>query len=137
MTHINFENLFKSFIGYDDLRRDLIFASKNASSNLYPPCNIEQLDDNTFIITLAVAGYQIEDLDISLDDDKLKIKGSKKEDEDKKYLFKGISAKSFERVYQLGKHIEVAKASLEHGMLSIKLERNIPEEDMPKKIEIN
>ena len=135
MKNINLENILKTFIGFDELQKELILASQNGSK-LYPPYNIEQLDDNTFIISLAIAGYNESDIDISLDNDRLTIEGSKSEDESKKYLHKGISSKSFKRIYQLGKHIEVAKASLENGILSIRLEKNIPEEELPKKIQI-
>lgn len=135
MKNINLENILKTFIGFDELQQELILASKNGSK-LYPPYNIEQLDDKTFVISLAIAGYNESDIDISLDNDRLTIDGSKPEDESKKYLHKGISSKSFKRIYQLGKHIEVAKASLENGILSIRLEKNIPEEELPKKIQI-
>ncbi len=105
----------------------------------YPRINVEAVNDNCFVVTYALAGWKIEDLDISVktkNDRVLIVKGKKVED-NKTYLHKGIASRSFEHSLVLDRYLEVKSADLENGLLSITLERKIPEHELPKKIEIN
>jgi molecular chaperone IbpA len=110
---------------------------ENTKSSGYPPYNIEQINDNEYMITLAVAGFAMEDLDITLEKNVLTIEGSAaKADEEKNYLHKGIGGRNFRRQFTLAEHIEVEDAGLDLGMLNIHLKRNVPEAEQPKKIQI-
>lgn len=114
---------------FDELSRNTVNNTNN-----YPPHNIVQIDDNNFLIEIAVAGFKQENLDIQLKDSVLTVSG-KKEDA-RTYSHKGISSREFTRTFTLGEHVHVNGADLEDGILAIKLERVIPEEERPRKIEI-
>jgi molecular chaperone IbpA len=110
----------------------------NSQSNGYPPYNIAQIDDDEYMISVAVAGFGMDNLDITKDKNVLKIEGTApKGDEEVNYLHKGIGGRNFRREFTLADHVEVVSASLELGMLNIHLKREVPEELQPKKIEIN
>lgn len=124
-------------VGFDSLFNDLQRVHYTGSKSMYPPYNVIEVNDNEWMISLAVAGFSMSDLDITLDKNMLIIKGtSPKEDADVKYLHKGIGRRNFERQFTLAEHIEVSNASMDSGILSIRLVRNVPEELQPKKIEI-
>ena len=124
-----------SFVGFDKLFDELTRAQLGAQNNNYPPHNVVKVDEDNFIIELAIAGFKSEDLDIQLKDSILTVTG-KKEDE-REYYHKGISSREFVRTFTLGEYVEVTGATLVDGILSINLERVVPEEERPKKIEIN
>lgn len=123
-----------SFVGFDKLFDELTRAQLGTQNN-YPPHNVVKVDEDKFIIELALAGFKSEDLDIQLKDSILTVTG-KKEDE-REYYHKGISSREFVRTFTLGEYVEVTGATLVDGILSINLERVVPEEERPKKIEIN
>tara|TARA_R110002074_G_scaffold364979_1_gene538578 strand:+ start:271 stop:729 length:459 start_codon:yes stop_codon:yes gene_type:complete len=136
---LNLPHLNKATIGFtqmfDQMERQ--FAN-SPNGNGYPPYNIEQVNDDEFIISLAVAGFHMDDLDITKDDNVLSIEGTMPEaDEKATYLHKGISSRKFNREFTLADHVEVKHASLELGMLYIDLVREVPESLKPKKIAIN
>lgn len=136
---LNLPHLHKATIGFtqmfDQMERQ--FAN-SPNGNGYPPYNIEQVNDDEFIISLAVAGFHMDDLDITKDDNVLSIEGTMPEaDEKATYLHKGISSRKFSREFTLADHVEVKHASLELGMLYIDLVREVPESLKPKKIAIN
>ena len=103
----------------------------------YPPYNIESVDDNAYRITVAVAGFGEKDLDVTVADDTMSISG-KKEDEDKgrAYLHRGIAERAFQLKFNLADHVKVRDAGLENGVLIVILEREVPEELKPRKIQI-
>jgi len=104
----------------------------------YPPYNIAQLNEDEFMISLAVAGFGMDNLSIEKDGDQLRVEGTApKGDEEVNYLHKGIGGRNFRREFTLADHVDVEAANLELGMLNIHLKRNIPEELQPKKIKIN
>jgi molecular chaperone IbpA len=110
----------------------------NSQSQGYPPYNIAQINDDEFMISLAVAGFGMDNLSIEKDKNVLKIEGtSPKGDENVNYLHKGIGGRSFRREFTLADHVDVVNANLEVGMLNIHLKREVPEELQPKKIKIN
>ena len=103
----------------------------------YPPYNIELVEDDKYRITMAVAGFAEDELDIEVEGDSLKVIGSKqKTEEPKQYLHQGIAARNFERRFNLADHVEVRGARIENGLLHIDLERVVPEAMKPRKIEI-
>lgn len=129
---------FRSSIGFDSIPRLLDTAMKSADRREgYPPYNIEKADDNHYRISIAVAGFSEDDLEITAKEDTLVVRSKAQEVEDKAtYLYRGIAGRAFERKFQLADHIQVAGADLTNGLLHINLEREIPEELKPRSIEI-
>lgn len=116
-------------LGFDHFERMLDRASK-ASAEGYPPYNIEQVGENNLRITLAVAGFSMDDLSVSVEDNQLVIRGRQdndQEDESRVYLHRGIAARQFQRSFVLAEGIEVKTARLDNGLLYIDLERIVPE----------
>ena len=104
----------------------------------YPPHNVVKLNDDQFIIELALVGFKEKDLDIAVHDGILTIKGNREHRRNQElYVHKGISGRKFERSFRLSEFVEVTGADLEDGLLSIRLERILPEEKRPRKIAIN
>ena len=108
--------------GVDHFERMLERISKTAADG-YPPYNIERIDDNRLNITLAVAGFFTEDLEVSIENNQLMIRGKQIDDPDRLYLHRGIAARQFQRSFVLAEGIEVTGASLDNGLLSIDLAR--------------
>ena len=117
-------SLFNSplLLGFDHFERTLDRISK-AGSEGYPPYNIEQVGDEALRITLAVAGFAIDDLEIQIEDNQLVVRGRQKDDPDRIYLHRGIAARQFQKSFVLAEGIEVTGASLDNGLLSIDLTR--------------
>jgi HSP20 family molecular chaperone IbpA len=117
-------SLFNSplLLGFDHFERTLDRISKTGAEG-YPPYNIEQVSDEVLRITLAVAGFAIEDLEIQIEDNQLVVRGRQKDDSDRIYLHRGIAARQFQRSFVLAEGIEVTGASLDNGLLSIELAR--------------
>ncbi|MBI2979148.1 MAG: Hsp20 family protein [Rhodospirillales bacterium] len=115
-------------LGFDHFERMLDRASK-ASAEGYPPYNIEQVGDNKLRITLAVAGFSMDDLAVSVEDNQLVIRGRQQTEEDdtRVFLHRGIAARQFQRSFVLAEGIEVKGASLDNGLLAIELDRIVPE----------
>ena len=109
-------------LGFDHLERLLERTAKSAGDS-YPPYNIEQSDENKLRITLAVAGFSREELDITVEDRQLVIRGKQIDNGDRNFLHRGIAARQFQRAFVLAEGIEVVGATLENGLLSVELER--------------
>ena len=139
MRTIDFTPLFRHSVGFDRLERMLDSAMRHDEGSAYPPYNIEQLGDDAYRITMAVAGFGENDLDVTVNDGTLVVTGKQEEksDEDVVFVHRGIAGRAFERRFQLADHIEVKGGALENGLLHIELERIIPEEKKPRKIEIS
>ena len=138
MTNMNLNPLLKSAIGFDHLF-DML-NNDMQQTNSYPPYNIEVLEDNRYMISMAVAGFKEDDIDITVQDGKLTVKGQKQNGQDKqerRFLHQGIAERSFTQTFELADHVKVKGASLEDGILSIGLVKEIPEAKKPKKININ
>ena len=128
--------LFRSTVGFDRMGRLLATAS-NTEAPSYPPYNIEKVADDQYRVTMAVAGFNADDLDITQNNNTLVVTGNQSKDEDAaKYLHRGIATRSFERQFELADHVNVTDAGLENGLLVIELKREVPEELKPRKIEI-
>lgn len=138
MRSLDFSPLYRSTVGFDHLSSllDAVNRSDN-NSNGYPPYNIERLEKDQYRITMAVAGFGQDELDIQTEKQTLTVKSRKEEEQvDRNFLHRGIAARNFERHFQLADHVEVVNARLEHGMLHIDLVREIPEAEKPRKISI-
>src|SRR5437867_5321872 len=122
--HMSRLSLFNSplLLGFDHFERALDRVSK-ISSDGYPPYNIEQLSENALRITLAVAGFAMSDLGITIEDNQLVVRGKQADDGERVYLHRGIAARQFQRSFVLAEGIEVSGASLENGLLHVELVR--------------
>ena len=138
MTHIDFSPLFRSAIGFDRLTDALESAHRADNSNGYPPYNIELTGEDQYRITMAVAGFTQNDLDIEVKQNILRVNGSKQneEGEQRHFLHRGIANRSFERSFQLADYVRVDGAEIKDGLLHIQLVREIPETMKPRRIEI-
>lgn len=138
MRTLDFSPLYRSTVGFDHLSSLLDAVNRSdTNSNGYPPYNIELLEKDQYRITMAVAGFVQDELDIQTEKQTLTVKGRKAEDDvERNFLHRGIAARNFERRFQLADHVEVKGARLENGMLHIDLAREIPEAEKPRKIAI-
>ena len=136
MREFDFSPLFRTGVGFDRMTQLLdAMASENASG--YPPYNIEKLDDNGYRITMAVAGFTPDELDVTVKENGLTVSANtKQEGEEKTYLHHGIAGRSFERRFELADFIKVEGAKLENGLLHVDLIRQVPEEKKPRKVAI-
>jgi len=140
MRHVDFSPLYRSTVGFDRLFNLLdSMGQPEQSSPSYPPYNIERTAENQYRITMAVAGFGEDDLEIEAKENTLLVKGSQSKDEtpDVEVLFQGIAARNFERRFQLADHVEVRNAHLKNGLLHIELVREIPEAMKARKIAIS
>ena len=137
MRTIDFSPLFRHSVGFDRMQRLMDSALQTEQSNAYPPYNIEQVGENGYNVTLAVAGFAPGDIDITLTERTLVVSGKITDSEgERAFLHRGIAGRAFERRFELADHIEVKGAAIENGLLQVELERVVPEEQKPRKIEI-
>lgn len=137
MRHVDFAPLYRSTIGFDRLV-NLFDAAGFEAEGGYPPYNIERVAENDYRITMAVAGFSEDEINIEVKDTALLVTGEKKQAEkEPEYLHRGIAARSFERRFQLADYVEVAGASLKDGLLNVELQRNLPERMKPRTIAIS
>lgn len=130
--------LHKFGIGFDNLFDELMRATSQQTNSNYPPHNVIKTGDNSVLIEVAVAGFAEGEVDIQVNKNQLVIKGEQKhkDDGDWEYLHRGISSRDFTHSFTLADHVEVKSAAIENGILSIHLERLVPEEAKPKSIAI-
>lgn len=139
MNTLDLSPFYRSSIGFDQLASilDSTLRGEN-TSNGYPPYNIEVIDENKYEITLAVSGFSENELDIHVENKALTVRGSKAEDNlERNYLHKGIASRAFERKFNLADYVEITGANLKDGLLTISLQKEIPEVMKPKRIDIN
>ena len=137
MRRFDFSPLYRSAVGFDRMMNVLDAAQKNGAADSYPPYNIEKTGEDSYQITVAVAGFGPSDLDVEVRDGQLVIVGrGSSEEQDNRYLHRGIARRAFERRFQLADHVEVTAADLVDGLLKIDLVREIPEAMKPRKIDI-
>jgi molecular chaperone IbpA len=137
MQTFDFTPLFRSTVGFDRLTRLLDNARLDDGAFSYPPYNIEQTGEDAYRIVMAVAGFGEGDLSITQQGNTLLISGKlEKPAEEKKYLYRGIAGRAFERRLELADHIKVTGANLVNGVLSIELVREVPEAMKPRSIKI-
>jgi len=138
LTTINLPEFHRATVGFDRMFQNLDrqFAGSSGNGN-YPPYNIVQINDDEYMISVAVAGFGMDNLDVTQDGSELEVTGTAPVGgEDTTYLHKGIGSRSFKRTFTLADHVHVENATLELGMLNIHLKREVPEELQPKKISI-
>ena len=131
--------LYRSTVGFDRLAALLDqVGSVDVEPSAYPPYNIERLSENTYRITMAVAGFSREDVTIEVKESTLSVRGEKKPepDSERHFLHRGIAGRGFERRFQIADHVEVVGADLKDGMLQIELKRELPERMKPRVIAI-
>ncbi|AOS97661.1 Small heat shock protein IbpA [Microbulbifer aggregans] len=139
MRNFDFSPLYRSAIGFDRMASLLnTMNSTEQNQPAYPPYNIELTGEDSYRITMAVAGFEQSELDIQVEQNRLTIAGKKPEEsEQRNFLHRGIAARNFERRFQLADHVKVTDAQLANGLLHIELVREIPEAMKPRKVEIS
>jgi molecular chaperone IbpA len=133
-------NMDRYFVGADRVMKRLADIADQSAQMMpikYPPYNIKKVDENRYVIELAVAGFGKADIDIELQEGKLSIRGNCDSAESTEYLYKGIAERGFKREFTLADNVEVKSSTLANGMLKIWLEAFIPEEKKPKKVKID
>ena len=138
LNHLDIPNIHKFGIGFDSIFEDIHRLASVTGKDNYPPYNVIKIDDDHFFIELALAGLPRDALDIEVDQNQLTISTDKAEsDEELEYLHKGISQRGFSRSFTLADHVIVKGADMIDGVLKISLERQLPEELKPRKIDIS
>ena len=138
MNRFDFAPLYRSTVGFDRLFNIIDALNHSDQVPSYPPYNIEQLDENDYRITMAVAGFTDDDLTVEVRDNALTVTGRReaKDGAERRFLHQGIAERGFERRFQLADHVVVSGASLRNGLLSIDLSREVPEKLKPRRIDI-
>ena len=137
MKDILGKDIFSQFIGFEDTINTLRKATETASKAMgYPPYNIKQVKDNKYVIEMAVAGFAKSDIELTMEGNKLTIKGATKDSEEETFLFQGIANRAFERTFTLNDKVEIKDAEMVNGMLKVWLESIVKTQDAIKKIGI-
>jgi len=137
MRQFDLSPLFRTSVGFDRLNQLFDTAMRAEDTPAYPPYNIEKTGEDTYRITMAVAGFGEDDLDVQAKDNTLTVSGKLADAEaEGSYLHRGIAGRAFQRSFQLADHIKVSGADLSHGLLHVELVREVPEEMKPRKIAI-
>jgi molecular chaperone IbpA len=133
------KDMDRFFVGFDDTYNRLAKLHDDMAKNIpnYPPYNLKKVDDNKYVIEIAVAGFSKSEIEVEFVDDKLIVKGNANDDDTSDWLYKGIAARNFTRTFALDDKIEIKGAELINGMLKIALEKIIPDHKKPKKIKVN
>ena len=138
LTRFDTAALNKALIGFDRIFNDMDRRFSNQNSTNYPPYNVEKINENTYEISIAVTGFNKNEVHVSLEGNHLSIKGERLREEDPsaEYLYRGLALRDFERVFTLAEHMTVCGAKIKNGILSIQIEREIPESMKPRVINI-
>jgi molecular chaperone IbpA len=138
MDGFDFSPLFRSTIGFDRMARLFDSATRvDSAAVAYPPYNIEKTGEDSYRLTMAVAGFSQDDIDIIVHEGTLVVSGkAQKEETNGRYLHRGIARRAFERRFSLADHIKVAGASMDNGLLHVDLVREVPEAMKPRTIKI-
>ena len=140
ITTLDLPAIHRHFVGFDRMFDEMDRMFENSAKGTgYPPYNIAAINEDEYMISLAVAGFGMDNLSIEKDNKVLKIEGTTpvgSDNETTKYLHKGIGTRNFRREFTLAEHVDVVGAGLELGVLNIHLKREVPEELQPKKIKI-
>ncbi|GJD97636.1 Hsp20 family protein [Methylobacterium iners] len=129
--------LYRSSVGFDRLFDLLTQAERLEPTNAWPPYNIEKAGDDQYRITMAVAGFTADEIELTQHDTTLWVAGQKKGQEgERQYLHRGIAARTFRQSFNLAEHVKVTGAALENGLLTVELKREVPEALKPRRIAI-
>lgn len=140
MRHVDFSPFYRSTVGFDRLFTMLDSLGQPEQTKSYPPYNIERTADDAYTITMAVAGFAEDELDVEARENTLTIRGEKAtsdEQDEATYLHRGIATRAFERRFQLAEHMHIHGANLKNGLLYIDLVREVPEDKKLRKIAIS
>ena len=138
MRNLNLDPFWRTTIGFDRLFDMMDESLRFEPQDNYPPCNIVRTGEDNYRISLAVAGFKPEQINVTVHQNMLTISGRVNEKQDQaEYVYRGIAARPFERRFSLADFVEVKHASFEDGLLQIELEREVPDSMKPRKIEIN
>lgn len=135
-TNFDFTPFRRSAVGFDRLFEMLENGTSLQNSDGYPPFDLERDGDDRYRITMAVVGFRQGEIDITVQQNLLIVSGRKPDNDEGRYVHRGIATRSFERRFALGDYVQVKNAELRDGLLSIELARDIPEKMKPRKIEI-
>ncbi|MCA1395616.1 MULTISPECIES: Hsp20 family protein [unclassified Bradyrhizobium] len=136
MRTLDFTPLWRTSVGFDHLAGLIDGMSRRPNEDSYPPYNIERAGEDHYRITLAVAGFGASDISVMAEQNALTIEGKKSDGAARRYLYQGIPARPFRRVFSLAEYVQVKQASFRDGLLTIDLVREIPETMKPRKIQI-
>lgn len=141
MNAFDFSPLFRSAIGFDRMARLVENARAAAEGPSYPPYNIEKTGEDSYVLTMAVAGFGPDDIEVTAHDNTLTVAGKAAPtpangQDNGRVLYRGIAGRAFERRFVLADHIVIEGAQLEHGLLHVALKRQVPEALKPRRIEI-
>ena len=138
MRHFDFTPLYRATVGFDQIA-DMVdrVLTSDVQTSSYPPYNIEKIDKDAYLISVAVAGFSEADLSVEVKENSLVISAGKLEEEKKDYLHRGIASRSFKQQFQLADHVQVMGANHSDGMLHIELKREVPEALKPRQIPIS
>jgi molecular chaperone IbpA len=139
LRSIDIPSIHKFGIGFDSVLDELMRVSSSQTSSNYPPHNVIKTGDNTVTIEMAVAGFEEGEINISLENNMLTIQGQQLRNEpvNYEYLHRGLSGRDFEQNFRLAEHVEVKDATIKNGILTLLLEREVPEDKKPRSIAIN
>jgi molecular chaperone IbpA len=135
-TAYDFSPLFRSSVGFDRIFDLLENATRVQAIDNWPPYNIEKVGEDQYRISMAVAGFSPDELNLTTQPNLLVVSGQKQGEESTQYLHRGIATRSFERRFELADHVKVKDARLDNGLLTIELVREVPEEMRPRRIEV-
>ena len=137
MRTIDYSPFYRATVGFDRVFDLLDTAASQSGANGYPPYNIEKSGDNAYKIVMAVAGFAEAELNVTQKENELLDTGQARNSQDEKqYLYRGIAGRNFDRRFQLADHVKVVGAKLANGLLTIELQREIPEEKKPRAIPV-
>jgi molecular chaperone IbpA len=138
MTTFDFSPLYRTSVGFDRLASLMSSATRQDQGSSYPPYNIRTTGEDNYQITMAVAGFSEDEIDVTTEQNRLIVVGNRPDEKEEQgeYLHRGIATRSFERRFNLADHVKVVSANLENGLLYINLEREIPEAMKPRTIRI-
>ena len=138
MRHFDFTPLYRATVGFDQIA-DMVdrVLTSDVQTSSYPPYNIEKIDKDAYLISVAVAGFSEADLSVEVKENSLIISAGKSDEEKRNYLHRGIASRSFKQQFQLADHVQVTGANHSDGMLHIELKREVPEALKPRQIPIS
>ena len=138
MRHFDFTPLYRATVGFDQIA-DMVdrVLTSDVQTSSYPPYNIEKIDKDAYLISVAAAGFSEADLSVEVKENSLIISAGKMDEEKKNYLHRGIASRSFKQQFQLADHVQVTGANHSDGMLHIELKREVPEALKPRQIPIS
>ena len=139
MRTVDYSPFYRATVGFDRVFDLLDSVASQSGANGYPPYNIEKAGDNAYRIVMAVAGFAEAELNVTQKENELLVTGQAAPTEaqdEKQYLYRGIAGRNFERRFQLADHVKVTGAKLANGLLTIELQREIPEEKKPRAIPV-